>query len=266
MPELAEVEFYRKQWDAGVRARVQKVQLHATKRIFRGADPQEIRRCLAGSVLRRSTARGKQMLFEFSGGSWLGLHLGMSGTLRTEAAGYRPEKHDHLVLQQAKRALIFRDPRLFGRVKFHHGKSAPTWWADAPPALDGEEFTPAYLKDYLQRHGRAPIKGVLLMQSGFAGIGNWMADEILWRSKIAPATKSGALTAKQRTALHRAIRFVATEALRTIGQDYSDPPDTWLIHQRWKRGGICPRHGTELKRATIAGRTTAWCPLCQPPG
>ncbi len=102
------------------------------------------------------------------------------------------------------------------------------------------------------------------MQSGFAGIGNWMADEILWRAGIAPNRKSGAIEAKERTALLRATRFVARESLRIIGHDYSDPPDSWLIHERWKASGICPRHGTELQRATIGGRTTAWCPICQP--
>lgn len=95
MPELAEVEYYRKQWDAGLGSRIKAVQLHAQKRIFRGSDPEEIRRCLTSAQLLRSTARGKQMLFAFSGGNWLGLHLGMSGTLRTEAASFRPAKHDH---------------------------------------------------------------------------------------------------------------------------------------------------------------------------
>ncbi|MEO5720127.1 MAG: DNA-formamidopyrimidine glycosylase family protein [Chthoniobacterales bacterium] len=266
MPELAEVEYYRKQWDAGLGARVRAVQLHALKRIFRGADPREIKTCLTGSRLLRSTARGKQMLFEFSHGNWLGLHLGMSGTLRTEPNNFRPEKHDHLVLEQAKRSLVFRDPRLFGRVKFHQGKAAPAWWTAAPPAIDAKEFDAAYVATFLKRHGRAPIKAVVLLQSGFPGIGNWMADEILWRAKIAPATKAADLIAPQRTALRRATRFVASESLRIIGHDYSDPPKTWLIHERWKKTGVCPRHRTPLQRATIGGRTTAWCARCQKSG
>lgn len=102
------------------------------------------------------------------------------------------------------------------------------------------------------------------MQSGFPGIGNWMADEILWRAKIAPANRAATLSATQRAALLRATRFVSREALRIIGHDNSDLPDSWLIHQRWKAGGVCPRHGVELERATIGGRTTAWCARCQP--
>ncbi len=90
MPELAEVEYYRKQWDGGLGGKVLAVQLHAQKRIFRGNNPREIRRELTGVRLLKSTARGKQMLFRFSGENWLGIHLGMSGTLRCEAADFRP--------------------------------------------------------------------------------------------------------------------------------------------------------------------------------
>ena len=265
MPELAEVEYYRKQWDLGLRRRVEAVQLHARKRIFRGTDTRALGREITGSRLVDSKARGKQMLFRFSGGSWLGLHLGMSGTLRTERAGFRPETHDHLVLQQAKHALVFRDPRQFGRVRFHHGNDTPDWWNEATPEINSSAFNAHYVSAILERHRRAPIKAVLLLQSGFPGIGNWMADEILWRAGIAPSTRSGELNPQQRTALRRATRFVSRESLRVIGSDNNDLPRTWLIHHRWKAGGICPRDGATLSRATIGGRTTAWCPKCQPP-
>ena len=262
MPELAEVEYARKQWDAGLRANVTAVQLHAKKRIFRGSDTKALVRQLTGARLLSSTARGKQMLFTFSGANWLGLHLGMSGSMRIESPDFRAEKHDHLLLRQSKRALVFRDPRQFGRVRFHHGKTAPDWWSTTPE-IGSPEFSGKYVADFLARHARAPIKAVILMQSGFPGIGNWMADEILWRAKIAPARLAGKLIAPERTALRRATRFVSREALRIIGHDNSDLPDSWLVHQRWSAKGICPIHGIALKRATIGGRTTAWCPRCQ---
>ena len=203
------------------------------------------------------------MLFEFSGGNWLGLHLGMTGNLRVEPAGFLPEKHDHLVFQQAKRALVFRDARLFGRVRFHHGKSAPDWWRTGAPDIGSESFDRKFFDAFLKRHARAPIKSVLLLQSGFAGIGNWMADEILWRAKVAPSTRSGQLSARQRQRLFEETRFVSTESLRLIAPEFGDAPADWLIHQKWKREGVCPKHRTPLKKAVIGGRTTAWCPKCQ---
>ncbi|MGI9113978.1 MAG: hypothetical protein ACR2FX_02905 [Chthoniobacterales bacterium] len=101
------------------------------------------------------------------------------------------------------------------------------------------------------------------MQSGFSGIGNWMADEILWRAKVLPAKRSGELTESERARLFRATRFVARESLHIVGADDSDLPRGWLMHERWRASGRCPRHGTTLRRARIGGRMTAWCPRCQ---
>jgi formamidopyrimidine-DNA glycosylase len=263
MPELAEVEYFRKRWDAGLGKKILAVRLHGEKRLFRGTDVRAIERRLVRQTLLRSTARGKQMLFQFSGKSWLGIHLGMSGKLRLEPAGFLPGKHDHLVLEQRLRALVFHDPRQFGRVRFHHGKEMPAWWQGDEPEIHSPEFSQQVMGEFVRRHGRAPIKAVLLLQNGFPGIGNWMADEILWRARIAPRRKAGELSGKKMSALWRSVRFVSRASLRTIGRDNSDPPQSWLLHERWKPGGKCPRHGTKLRRATIGGRTTAWCALCQ---
>ena len=263
MPELAEVEYFRKRWDAGLGERIVAVQLHGEKRIFRGADVRAIERRLVRQKLLRSRARGKQMLFEFSGDNWLGIHLGMSGKLRIEDEKFHPTKHDHVVLRQRKRALVFSDARQFGRVRFHHGADAPGWWGAGGPEIHSRQFTKARMQEFVRRHGRAPIKAVLLLQSGFPGIGNWMADEILWRARIAPRRQGGKLTEGQLGALWRRTRFVARASLLTIGQENSDPPQNWLLHERWRAGGKCPRDGQTLRRATVGGRTTAWCARCQ---
>ncbi len=264
MPELAEVEYFRRQWDPGIGNKVLAVKIHPRKRIFRETDTTALVRRLTGARFLRSVARGKQILIEFSGDNLLGLHLGMTGHMRIEQPNFRAGKHDHLVLKQAKRALVFRDSRQFGRVRFHHESGAPEWWRFNIPEIVERGFDQKFVDEFLHRHRKAPIKAVLLMQNGFPGIGNWMADEILWRTKIHPAKRSGKLTVKNRAALLKESKFVARESLRTLARDYSDPPKTWLIHQRWKAGGLCPKHKIKLRRATIGGRTTAWCPRCQP--
>jgi formamidopyrimidine-DNA glycosylase len=277
MPELAEVEYFRKQWNPGIGRKILAVKLHARKRIFRGTDTAALVRHLTGARLVRSFARGKQMLFEFSGDnpeiigarenvrSWLGLHLGMTGKMRIDRPRVRPEKHDHLVLEQAGQSLVFRDSRQFGRVRFQHGKTHPEWWRADIPEIIARGFDQNFLDEFLRRHGKAPIKAVLLMQNGFPGIGNWMADEILWRAKIHPATRAAKVKTDDRAAVLKETKFVARESLRTLAKDFSDPPKSWLIHQRWKTGGVCPKHKIELRRAIIGGRTTAWCPRCQEP-
>lgn len=275
MPELAEVEYFRRQWNAGLGQKILRVQIHATKRVFRGSNPRALVRDITGKRFVHSEAWGKQMLFEFSGGnpekigarenirSWLGIHFGMTGKLRVESPGFHPDKHDHLVLHQTKRALVFRDARLFGRIRFHHGASRPEWWRAGGPDITSKQFDREFFDAFLKRHGRAPLKPVLLLQKGFPGIGNWMADEILWRARIPPLRRTGELSNPERARLFRETRFVASESLRIIGAKFSDPPRDWLIHQKWKRNGVCPRHQTPLRKAMIGGRTTAWCPTCQ---
>jgi len=264
MPELAEVEYYRQQWDPGLGGRIEAVRLHRDKRIFRGTQPEFLSKALSGTFLRRSEAHGKQMLFHFSGGHWLGLHLGMTGQLRVEKPGFEPGKHDHLVLFQELRVLVFSDPRQFGRVRFHVGSQPPLWWVNLPAVVTSEEFTPKLLAAFLQRRAKLPIKAALLLQSRFPGIGNWMADEILWRAGLDPRTSVGQLTKKQVRKLWRTLRFVCRHALGSIRRGYSAFPPDWLFHQRWDSQGHCPRHRLPLLRETIGGRTTVWCSRCQP--
>jgi len=82
--------------------------------------------------------------------------------------------------------------------------------------------------------GGAPYAGTI------SGIGNWMADEILWRAGIHPKQAAGSLEGAQIKALYHEIRWVCREALRIIGKDFSDPPDSWLFPHRWQKGGTCP--------------------------
>ena len=263
MPELAEVEFYRKQWSCGFDQKIIAVELHPQARIFRGSDTKALQEILTGSLLKDSEAHGKQMFFRFSRKSWLGLHLGMTGELTVKPVDYVGGKHDHLILRQKRQSLVFNDPRQFGRVRFHSGEPTPSWRANLPASILSKEFTQDYMGKFLRRHGRMPMKGVLLMQKGFPGVGNWMADEILWRARILPARLASKLTLGAAAKLYRETRFVCREALRSISADYSDPPATWFFHRRWRSGGNCPRDGSPLQRAQIGGRTTCWCGSCQ---
>jgi len=263
MPELAEVEWFRRQWNPGLGTEIVELRLHGKNRVFRGENVDDLRGRLIGATLLSSLARGKRMVFKFSGDNWLGIHLGMTGKIHVASATHRPAKRDHLVLIQKDRALVFNDYRQFGRVRFHHGDDEPDWWKSEAPEINSADFDQKFMDRFVDRHRKAPIKAALLMQNGFPGIGNWMADEILWRAKVLPSKRIRKLTARDRSALFRATKFVVRRSLETLGKDFSDPPRGWLIHQKWKRDGICPIHRTKLRHATVAGRTTAWCPKCQ---
>jgi formamidopyrimidine-DNA glycosylase len=268
MPELAEVEYFRSRWNAGLGHKIEEVQIHPQARIFRGTDTKNLVTALTGATLERSEARGKQMLFVAQPArgkerAWLGVHLGMTGQLRIEQAGFSPGRHDHLALREKAHVLVFQDARLFGRILFAKGTEVPAWWSSIAPDLLSKDFTVKALTDFLHRRKKAPIKAVLLMQERFPGIGNWMADEILWRAAIHPRQSAGELGSKQTKTLHQEIRHVCREALRIIGKKWDDPPKSWLFPHRWQKGGTCPRTGAKLMHATIGGRTTCWSPARQ---
>ena len=272
MPELAEVEFFRRRWhEAAAGRRIDRVLTHDAKKLFRTAPAEQIRQVLTGAKLIGSEAAAKQMVFRFTGGAWLGIHLGMSGELFVAGGDYTPGKHDHLVLRTARHALVFCDPRMFGKIEFSQGKTPPVWWSRiAPPILD-RAFTVEVLAAFLRRRARSPIKAVLLMQERFPGIGNWMADEILWRAACHPARAAGTLSVGEIRTLWRECRQVCRLALRNIagagGQLPPDLnvniPDSWLFNHRWENGGRCPRTGVPLIRQEIGGRTTCWSPARQ---
>ena len=279
MPELAEVEFFRKRWAAGHGAKVLAVRLHEDKKVFRGTSTPLLKEKLTGATLLGSETSAKQMLFRFSGGGlsraesrgWLGIHLGMSGELRVETPDYPPARHDHFILVQKDRQLVFNDPRMFGGVLFSTGSKPPAWWTRIAPAILSKEFTLEAVSLFLKRRARAPIKAVLLMQERFPGIGNWMADEVLWRAAIHPKRLAGSLAPAEVKILHRECRNVCRLALRTIAGRgrYLPPhlnahiPRTWLFWHRWEDGGRCPRTKKPLVREEVGGRTTCWSPARQ---
>ena len=90
-----------------------------------------------------------------------------------------------------------------------------------------------------------------------------MADEILWRAGLHPSAAAGTLDDEQARHLWEQVRWVSRTAIRIISDDWTYPK-SWLFAHRWEAGGQCPRCRTDLERATIGGRTTCWCPECQP--
>ncbi len=269
MPELAEVEFYRRQWDSGLGQRIDRIHVNSGARVFRECSATEIQHVLTGRKLRSSRAHGKNWIFGFDKGEWLSGHLGMSGELHSHRTTYEVSKHDHLVLITDSVSLVFTDPRMFGKIRLDETKDSsilPEWWSSLPPEILSDHFTKVLVSEFVSRFPKTPIKTLLLDQRAFPGIGNWMADEICWRMKTAPQTPSGSLRPDQVAQLWRTLRRVSRQALHVIGRNWGAPPKTWLFPHRWQDGGSCPRKSClkeKLRRADLRGRTTCWCPTCQ---
>lgn len=274
MPELAEVELARRQWQIALGQSITRIETHPKTGIFRKF-PAAALQILDRAKLSDSRAHGKRLFFTFQKNNALlnlELHLGMSGRLSAAGPDYQAEKHDHLVFFTSQNSLIFNDYRTFGRVLLSEN---PEPWSHLPPEPHDKNFTLAHLQKICVRHPKKPLKALILDQSAFPGIGNWMADEICWKMGRHPATP---VLEVEPAALRKATRFVTLGALRHIaeknpilnthgfapgGYVAQVPPKNWLFQHRWKKGGHCPKCHSLLARDTIATRTTAWCPICQ---
>jgi formamidopyrimidine-DNA glycosylase len=144
--------------------------------------------------------------------------------------------------------LRLRDPRRLGGVTLEPDEDAL--------GVDALTATPAELAAALGTSA-APLKARLMDQSRLAGIGNLLADEILWRAGLDPARPAGGLTGPERAALHAAIGEVLADLGARGGSHTGD------LRQGAALDGLCPRDGTPLVRRTIGGRTTLSCPSHQ---
>lgn len=258
MPELIEVEQYRRAADRAVGRTIRKVRAPDAWYLKRSTTAAALRAALTAGEITGTRRTGKLLLLETDGPT-LGIRFGMTGRLLVD--GQAPiERLEYssarLEPSWVRFALDFDgggtlevvDPRRLGGVELD-----PPEDHLGPDALD---VTPSVLEAALAR-STAPIKAWLLDQSRVAGIGNLLADEILWRAGIDPARPARELTPAGVRRLHR--HLIATVADLTA-RGGSHTGDLQIARQR---GATCPRDGVPLLRRTIGGRTTYSCPRHQ---
>jgi formamidopyrimidine-DNA glycosylase len=248
VPELPEAERARQQLQRVVGREIVAVD-DRDGYVCRPHAPGEIAAALVGHRLLSAHRRGKFMWAETDNGPELGLHLGMAGRIVVDEP---PEPHgwDRFSLEFAGGGrLALRDKRRLGRAML-----APDFSHVGP---DAAEVSRAEFRARVGK-GSAPLKARLLDQGVISGVGNLLADEILWRARLSPRRSAGELTVEELDRLRRELRAAVRSAIRLGGAHTG----TLIAFRRL--GAACPRCGTPLQRATIGGRTTFWCPTDQP--
>jgi len=254
VPELPEVERARALIaERGLGRRIADVDDRDTY-VCRPHAPGELRAALAGRTLTTANRIGKTMWCETSEeGPDLGLHLGMAGRIVVDDASEGDLGADEPNQRWDRFTLFFDDGgRLVLRDKRRLGRAVlePDLAALGP---DAAEATRAEFRERVGG-GRAPIKARLLDQSAVAGVGNLLADEVLWQARLSPLRPAGDLSDEELDHLRRELRKAIRRAVRLGGVHTGE-----LMEARRARDP-CPRCGTELRRATVGGRTTFWCP------
>lgn len=280
MPELPEVETVCRVMRHALQGkRIAQVEVVRDPIVFRSHSPQAIERALLDRTVRGVGRHGKFFWLTLDGeGPTVFAHLGMSGWVREiGSTGTRLHGHGRApfddeqgrprflklgVRTRSGSGIVLTDPRRLGRV----------WLGPAPERdsrvkrLGRDAFddlpTPTELRAAFSRR-TIPIKAVLLDQGVLAGIGNWIADEVLYQSRIAPKRSAASLTEVEVAALRRAIRSVLKRAIE-VDADHRRFPRAWLFEHRWGgTRGAEQIDGQRIVRETVGGRTTAWVPSRQ---
>src|SRR6266851_6217387 len=257
MPELPEVETARSLIaDQALHRRIVDVD-DSDSYVGRPHSPGELRSALTGRSLIAAHRRGKTIWLETSGtgetaapgGPELGIHLGMSGRVvvtgpdGTVAEGGDPNRYDarprkaewsRFTLTFADGgSLVLLDPRRLGRVRLN-----PDIGALGP---DATQVTSAQFRALITK-GTIAVKARLLDQSKIAGVGNLLADEILWQARVSPLARVDSLSAAQINRLYRALKSVLQSAIAKGGAHTGE-----MIAARHP-GGTCPRDGAPMVR------------------
>ena len=258
MPELPEVEGYRRYFAEHAAGRTVR-SLVADPTILRNTTMRGLRAALVGHRFGAPERRGK-WLVAWTDGPALLLHFGMTGELIWAEDARGRHRWDRLIVVFEDGELRYRNMRKLGGVWLAHGPDevAVLLGGLGPDALT---LTPRGFDQLLARR-RGGVKAALMDQAVLAGVGNLLADEILWRARIHPRRRIDSLSSQERRRLGTAMRSVVR---RTAADgDEAMTKGRWLMPVRDKPGARCPRCRTPLARTEAAGRTTYVCPNCQP--
>jgi formamidopyrimidine-DNA glycosylase len=262
VPELPEVETVVRTIRPVVEGRtIARARILAPRIVCRGY--RRLERRIPGRTILGVRRHGKHILIELSGGSFLTIHLGMTGRL---LANGKPGAFTRAVFELDSGALIYDDVRQFGRIGLHD--SLPDWIRRLGPdalSVSCEDFLAAL------RRRKARMKPLLLNQQILAGLGNIYADEALFAACIHPHALASRLSRGRAQVLYAAIRDILQRAIDSRGSSIADYVDAdgregsfQSEHKVYQRAGEpCERCGSRIRRIIMAQRSTHYCPHCQ---
>lgn len=273
MPELPEVETVRQtllEYLPGLAVTDIVINL---PRIIKYPEPQQFAREIVGLSFQDIERRGKYLKFIMAAGQTLVIHLRMTGQLRYSASESPLPRHTHIIFQLSNgQELRYTDMRQFGTMYLASHEQIDQ--IAGINRLGWEPLTDFPLADFtdMLKGRKARIKSILLNQQIIAGIGNIYADEALFLARIHPARVANSLTPAEAQSLHQAIVQVLRAGVQMHGTTFSDYVDGLgrsgsFQHQLavyGRQGEACPRCGSSIEREKISGRSSHYCPLCQP--
>ena len=218
-------------------------------------------RTLRGAVVARVLRRGKHQLLELEDGRTIHVHFRMAGDWDIGTTVDALPRHARATLEFDERTRVsLVDPRALSTLTLHAAGDSPL--PELGPEPSDSAFNPEALAKALSRR-KGPIKPVLLDQRILAGVGNIYASEALWRARISPYAIASDLDSGRLKRLILEIRRVLGPAAGLPAR-YREARGSSRIAVYGREGKPCRRCATPIERVVQAGRSTFFCPVCQP--
>lgn len=271
MPELPEVETVRATLEPRiVGKRIQTVMIRYPKMVE--GDAIAFSEKLTGRTIQSISRIGKYLFFHMEDGVFVS-HLRMEGKYFLKHSLESYNKHEHLILTfEDGSDLRYHDTRKFGTVQWMEANGIPAYRESHRIAFEPLEvgFSSEAFAKRLKRTTRM-IKPVLLDQSVIAGLGNIYVDEVLFRARLHPTTRSNRLTKDTAQSIAKHAKDVLEEATRLGGTTIRSYVSSLGVTGRFqnklnvhgKKGEACPVCQSTIEKTTVGGRGTYFCPVCQ---
>ncbi len=258
MPELPEVEVFRRYIDrTSLGQRIRGIDVRS-KVVIRGTPEEELRAALVGAELEATGRHGKYLFVRLSTGRWLTWHFGMTGEPVYFHDPSEEPKYVRFLLIFPHAYLAFDDPRMLGRIGI--ARSMDAYIKERRLGPDALSVSEGEFMSILGR-SRGAVKSALMDQHKIAGLGNIYSDEVLFQARIDPRSDCQRLSEDDLRSLYAHMRGVLRTSIRHK-TDFSKFPSTYLLHDR-RRGAPCPLCSGTVATLTMGGRTTYYCPACQ---
>ncbi|KAJ6704442.1 FORMAMIDOPYRIMIDINE-DNA GLYCOSYLASE [Salix viminalis] len=275
MPELPEVEAARRAIEEHCTGKkIKKAIIAEDSKVIDGVAPSDFVAALVGKTIVSAHRKGKNLWLQLDSPPFPSFQFGMAGAVYIKGVAvtkYKrsavndsdewPSKYSKFFIQlDDGLELSFTDKRRFAKVRLLEDPASKPPISELGPDALLELMTVDELHGSLSKK-KIAIKALLLDQSFVSGIGNWIADEVLYQARIHPLQTASSLSRESTATLHKCIKEVIQYAVE-VDADCDRFPLEWLFHFRWgkKPGKV---NGKEIDFIVAGGRTTAYVPGLQ---
>jgi len=259
MPELPEVEMYRRYFEeTALQQKINNIEIHHPKVL--GAQHEDFCTLLVGDSFRGTQRWGKTLFHSTVKNKIVYMHFGMTGSLEYYNRSLDAPKYSRVVFNfENGFNLAYVSKRMFGRLGI--ALDVQNYVTNKSLGKDSLEISEEQFTTALAKKNKN-IKAALLDQSVCAGVGNWIADEILYHTLVYPTSPVKNLTFEQLQDIFAKMREIMEVAIE-VDAIRDELPPHYITRYGRKTSIDCPRCKNVIDKIEVGGRGTYACSSCQ---